>query len=189
MRLSFDSFIRSFLPRALLLWSVNLCWVALGEEAMASNTGWRFSGSAKEADRNAQFHQRCPAAFQDDVTPDQTASTLSLTMEEKHQAAVWDLTEEQEKRYLFLMKNKTGLYYADKKMSPVEILGVNARDDDERAHYAALYASQTLQRNAKELAFYSQSGKAFQELVAFYALPVVHPFNLAPYAPYSSEKP
>jgi integrating conjugative element protein (TIGR03759 family) len=150
-------------------------------------SGWRFLPDPKEQDTNAAFHKRLPGEFKDDITQEQEAIKVTLTAKELHQAGTWGLSIDEEKRYLFLMQNQSGLHYAKKDVSPVEVLGINARDDKERAYYSILYAKQTLQRTAKELAFYSESGLAFNALVQQYALPVVHPFDADSYSPYHYE--
>ncbi|MCE3237396.1 MAG: hypothetical protein K0R24_377 [Gammaproteobacteria bacterium] len=152
-----------------------------------ADSGWRFLPDSKDKDANAEFHQRLPEKFQDDMTEEQEASKVILTAREQHEAKAWGLSLDEEKRYLFLMQNQSGLHYGRKDVSPVEILGINARDDKERDYYAVLYAKQNLQRTAKELAFYSESGVAFNARLQQYSLPRVRPFNVEPYSPYHYE--
>ena len=73
---------------------------------------------------------------QDDITPDQIENPIKLNAQQQHEAIVWGLSEKEELRYVKLMKNKSKVRYAHLHLSPVEVLGINARNDDERAHYA-----------------------------------------------------
>jgi integrating conjugative element protein (TIGR03759 family) len=85
------------------------------------------------------------------------------------------------------MKSQSGFHYAWKDVSPPEVLGINARNDKERNEYAVLYAKQSLQRTAKELAFYGETSLVFDALIQHYALPVVRSFNADNYSPYHYE--
>ncbi|HHV7601446.1 TPA: TIGR03759 family integrating conjugative element protein, partial [Legionella pneumophila] len=48
---------------------------------------------------------------------------------QKQEAKIWGLNEKEEKRYLQLMQSRSGVYYKDLRMTPIDILGLNARDD------------------------------------------------------------
>ena len=76
--------------------------------------GWHFFSSAKQTDPNAEYHKRYPGESQDDITPDQDINKVTLSADEQHEALVWGLSETEEKRYVLLMKNKSGVHYKNK---------------------------------------------------------------------------
>src|SRR3990167_10026718 len=78
----------------------------------ADGLGWLFHPG--KSDPNSEFHKRLPEHFKDDITSDQNAEKLKLTSAEKHQALVWGLSNDEEKRYLFLMQNQSGYFYGVK---------------------------------------------------------------------------
>jgi len=159
--------------------------------AQANPFGWHFFNKAQSAthnsDINAAFHERLPLMFRDDITEDQDIKKLKLTPVQKHQALVWQLTTQQEKRYVLLMRNRSHLYYAKRPLSPVEILGLNARTDQERQYYASLAAEQAFTHTAKLLAFNAAYHQAALALKAQLRLPIIRSFNYAPYSPYHYE--
>lgn len=157
--------------------------LGLAMPSWAVESGWHFS-SENVSDPNAKFHERFPGAFYDDVLSDQVKTAVTLTAAQKHEASVWNLSEDQEKRYLKLMENRSHVYYAHQNVSPIEILGMNARDDQERTYYAKLFATQEAQRLAKELVFISDFNHAYSDLMAQYKLPVLNPFDVSKYSPY-----
>ena len=114
--------------------------------------GWDYSSITK-TNPNSNYYYRLPMPFIDDITSDQDIGKLQLNTEQKHQALVWGLSESQEKRYILLMLNRSGTYFKDTKLSPIEVLGINARDDNERAMYAKVLAQMEFEKNAKILAF------------------------------------
>ncbi len=121
--------------------------------------------------------------FHDDTYPDQDINKTVLTAVQQHQATVWGLTQDDEKRYVELMQNRSGLYWKHSDMSPVEILGIDSRTTDERMHYATIYAKQLQERLAKELAWQAAADQAKKIINA--GLPVVRPFDTKPFSPYS----
>lgn len=146
--------------------------------------GWDYISGSKN-DPNSEYHERFPLQFNDDITSDQELKKIKLTPEQQHEALVWGLSEDQEKRYVFLMQNRTGLYYKNIKLSPVEILGINARDNNERVFYAKLLATQEFEKNAKLLAFDAAYHNAAVELKEELKLPVIRDFDYSKYSPYN----
>ena len=73
---------------------------------------------------------------EDDITSDQDINALKLTPSQLHDARVWGLTEEEEKRYVFLMQNRSAIYYKGLRQTPIDVLGINARNEAERSHFA-----------------------------------------------------
>ncbi|MBD3877987.1 TIGR03759 family integrating conjugative element protein [Pseudomonas kunmingensis] len=74
---------------------------------------------------------------------------LARTAEEK--AAEWGLTAEDWKRYQELMDGPRGIYSPG--LDPVSVLGIEARTDEERMHYARIQAQMETQRMQKELLY------------------------------------
>lgn len=164
------------------LLGIMLC-AALPSMAFSSSAGWHYKPGA--ADPNHQFHRRLPATFEPDITPDQDVAHIKLTKAQRHQALVWGLSEAQEQRYVALMQNKSGHYYDPHSMTPVEVLGANARTDAERVIYATMAAHDEFQHLGKYLAFlaaYHDAAVTYQKQLN---LPVVLPFNVEKYSPYN----
>ena len=133
---------------------------------------WRFLGtqdSSATPAANSGFTYYNTDRFVDDVTAQQKTDTTPLNKAQKHQATVWGLTEAQEKRYTQLMHNRSGFYFTQ--MNPVEVLGINARTNTERQHFAALGAAQFMQRTAKIQAYSKASAVAQAALVKKLKLP------------------
>ncbi|KTC94857.1 TIGR03759 family integrating conjugative element protein [Legionella feeleii] len=118
---------------------------------------------------------------EDELAAAENSRSLALTEAERHEALVWGLGEEEEKRYLALMQSRSGLYYKGLNLSPVDILGINARDEAERAHFADLAARQEAQKVAKNIAWNNAFYKAYNQLFAH--VPVVGDFDPSPYSP------
>lgn len=158
--------------------------VFISNNANASIFGWNLGASNKN-DPNSEYHKRLPLAFKDDVTSDQDSNKIKLTDAQKHQALVWGLSDQQEKRFVFLMQNRSGNYFKNTKLTPVEILGINARTDEERMQYAVIDAKQEFEKNAKILSFNTDYDMAATALKNKLNLPVIRKFNYAKYSPYN----
>lgn len=146
-----------------------------------SNSPLSVSGEKVAPPADEGTYSRGLKVNQNDITPDQDESKIVLTSEQFHQAAVWELKPEEEQRYVLLMQNKSGFFYAGKNLSPVWILGLNARTDSERAHYANLAAEQEEQYIVQNLAWETAFHDAYHNRTA--DLPVVKPFDVSPYSP------
>lgn len=118
---------------------------------------------------------------EDDITAEQDMNTLKLTPLQLHEARVWGLTEEEEKRYVFLMQNRSAVYYKGLRQTPVDVLGINAKSETERAHFAALSARHEAQKVSKNIAWNNAFYKAYNQLFA--NVPVVGEFDASPYSP------
>ena len=123
---------------------------------------------------------------EDDMTAGQDLNTLKLDPLQLHEAKVWGLTEDEEKRYVFLMQNKSAIYYKGLRQTPVDVLGLNARSEEEREHFATLSAAQEAQKVSKNIAWNNAFYKAYNQIFA--GVPVVGDFDASPYAP-SAYKP
>lgn len=121
----------------------------------------------------------------DDITNDQDTNSLALTEAQLHEAKVWNITLEEERRYIFLMQNRSAIYYRGLRQTPLDILGINARDEAERNHFAELAAAQEAQKVAKNIAWNNAFHKAYNELFA--NVPVVSDFDPSPYSPYAHQ--
>ncbi len=161
--------------------------VGLAEEIDFSELGLKDSGistvSIPVDSTDADTYQRGLLTFHDDTDDDHYFEELQLTDAQKHQAKVWGLTEDQEKRYVELMQNRSGVYWQSAHLSPVEILGINARNPQERKEYATLYAKQLQEKLAKELAWQFAANEAKDEINK--GLPLIKPFDTRPFSPYS----
>ncbi len=159
----------------------------------ADQAGWKYqpgtedSAQATAMNNNADYAFRFPI-FEDDITPDQDASKAQLTPAEVHQALVWGLSQDEETRYVFLMQNRSGVYYGkdDVLVTPVDVLGLNARTDAERAHFAQLSAFQDAVKYAKELSYQKSYDDAMKQMAAQYSLQAVRPFDVSQFSPYKN---
>ena len=120
--------------------------------------------------------------FQDDITLYQDIDKVQLNADQLHQAKVWNLSENEEKRFVLLMQNRSAVYYKETKLSPTEILGLNARTSEEREHYANLSAEQNEQQIAEVLAWRTAYQTAYKDRIK--NLPVIKPFDTSPFSPY-----
>ena len=120
---------------------------------------------------------------EDDVTSDQDINHLKLTEQQNHEASVWNITPEEEKRYVLLMQNRSEVYYRGLRQTPIDILGINARNETERNHFAELAAKQEAQKVSKNIAWNNAFYKAYNKL--FENIPVVGDFDPKPYSPYA----
>ncbi|HAT1770912.1 TPA: TIGR03759 family integrating conjugative element protein [Legionella pneumophila] len=122
------------------------------------------------------------AEFHDEVIE---AKDFQLNDTQRQEAKVWGLSEQEEKRYLQLMQSRSGVYYKNLRVTPIDILGLNARDDAEREHFANLAARQEAQKVAQNIAWNNAFYKAYNEL--FKDVPVVGDFDPSPYSPYAHQ--
>ncbi|TIE20334.1 TIGR03759 family integrating conjugative element protein, partial [Legionella pneumophila] len=122
-------------------------------------------------------------ANEDDLTPEQDIKKITLTEAQLHEAKVWGLTPDEEKRYVLLMQNKSKFYYEGLRQTPIDILGLNARNETERNHFAELSARQEAQKVSKNIAWNNAFHKAYNKLFA--NVPVIGDFDPSPYSPYA----
>ncbi len=120
---------------------------------------------------------------EDDVTSDQDIKNVKLSEQQTHEASVWGLTEDEEKRYALLMQNRSGIYYRGLRQTPIDILGIHARNETERNHFAELAAKQEAQKVSKNIAWNNAFYKAYNKL--YENIPVVGDFDPTPYSPYA----
>lgn len=122
------------------------------------------------------------AGNEDDMLASQDSHLLKLSETQMHEAQVWGLTEDEEKRYVHLMQNRSGIYYEGLHQTPIDILGINAQSDAERTHFAELAARQEAQKISKNIAWNNAFYKAYNAL--YQDVPVVgHEFDPTPYSP------
>ena len=118
-----------------------------------------------------------------ELTSEQDINKVTLTDTQLHEAKVWGLTPDEEKRYVLLMHNKSKFYYEGLRQTPIDILGLNARNETERNHFAELAARQEAQKVAKNIAWNNAFYKAYNSLFA--NIPVVGDFDPSPYSPHA----
>lgn len=119
----------------------------------------------------------------DDIIASQDINHMKLTEQQAHEADVWGLTDDEEKRYVLLMQNRSGLYYRGLRQTPLDILGLNARNETERNHFAEIAAMQEAQKVSKNIAWNNAFYKAYNKL--FENVPVVGDFDPKPFSPYA----
>ncbi|HHF0526352.1 TPA: TIGR03759 family integrating conjugative element protein [Legionella anisa] len=120
---------------------------------------------------------------EDELTSEQDINKLTLTKAQLHEAKVWGLTIDEEKRYVLLMQNKSKYYYEGLRQTPIDILGLNARNEVERDHFAELAARQEAQKVSKNIAWNNAFYKTYNRL--FTNVPVIGDFDPSPYSPYA----
>lgn len=92
----------------------------------------------------------------------QTVDTLLQTLEQQQMtrsAQEWGLTTEEWQRYEELKKGRRGVLSPG--LDPLTILGIEARSDEERRHFAELTVKQEFQRVEAELAFQREVNSAW----------------------------
>lgn len=119
----------------------------------------------------------------DDISDDQDIDKVELSLEDKHKALVWELTDADMKRYKLLMDNKSGIYYEGLRLTPLDILGINARNQQERDRFARLSAKFEAQKVAKNLAWNNAHFRAYQKVVE--GIPVIQNFDASKYGPHA----
>jgi len=140
-------------------------------------------GSLNATTQDPDTYVRGLKDFHDDHYSDQNSKNIPLTQTQLHQATVWGLTKKNEKRYVRLMQNRSGLYWKGSQLSPVEVLGINARNPSERKRFAYAYAKQLQEKMAKELAWQFATSQAKAEVNK--GLPLIRPFNVSRFSPYN----
>lgn len=118
---------------------------------------------------------------EDDVLSEQDADSLKLTEVQQHEARVWGLSEDEEKRYVHLMQNRSGVYFKGLHQTPLDILGINARSEAERNQWAVRASLQEAQKVSKVIAWNNAFHVAYNAL--YKDTPVVGKFDATPYAP------
>ncbi|VEA03482.1 putative exported protein [Salmonella enterica subsp. enterica serovar Sanjuan] len=83
-------------------------------------------------------------------------------MQTRKDAQEWGLTTEEWQRYETLKKGRRGVL--SPMLDPLTMLGIEARSDEERRHYAELAVKQEFQRVEAELAFQREVNSAWQRV-------------------------
>ncbi len=127
-----------------------------------------------------------PLFASNDVINTTTANTITHNTNEvtslENPAEAWGLTVTEWKRYNALMQGRNAQDYA--KLTPPEVLGIDATSAEELAHFAALAAKQEHDKIERELRFNAAFYLAAKQLYA--NEPLVRPFDLTPYTPVPS---
>lgn len=153
----------------------------LGQQALAGLYIPGIASTALKAPDNA-LAQTGLQDFHDEVIDNHY---VQLNDTQRLDAKVWGLTEQEESRYLQLMQSRSAIYYKDLRMTPVDVLGLNARTDNERRHFAELAARQEAQKVAQNIAWNNAFYQAYNEL--FKDVPVIGNFDPSPYSPYAHQ--
>ena len=98
--------------------------------------------------------------------------TTPLSLLEKTRAAAWDLSDTEWRRYRRLMEGVRGSI-SPATLSPIEVLGIHARDDGERRRYAERWARMMRDDAERILAFQHAYDQAWRRL--FPAEPLIDP--------------
>ncbi|CAI2038556.1 integrating conjugative element protein, PFL_4693 family [Serratia fonticola] len=112
----------------------------------------------------------CPAtaALQTEQSQQGNTASVSTTLQaleeaqSKKSAQEWGLTTEEWQRYQQLSKGRRGMLSPG--LDPITTLGIEARTEEERRHYADLSVKQDFQRVEAELAFQREVNAAWQRV-------------------------
>lgn len=97
-------------------------------------------------------------------TPIEASTVMRWVEEAPEQAAArWDLSVTEWNRYLALMRGIRGAV-SHPRISPVEVLGIHAREAAERRHYAERWARMMFEDTDRVLAFNRAYSEAFRRL-------------------------
>lgn len=108
------------------------------------------------------------AAMQTDQSQQGNTASVSTTLQaleeaqSKKSAQEWGLTTEEWQRYQQVSKGRRGILSPG--LDPITTLGIEARSEDERRHYAELSVKQDFQRVEAELAFQREVNAAWQRV-------------------------
>lgn len=144
-----------------------------------ANTGWQLT--AQTQDKNSHFTQRTALPMSNGLTADQDVDAVKLTPGEKHEALVWGMSDKEEKTYVLLMKNQAGVYYKDRHLTPLAILGINSTNNNDRLKWAQREARYESINNAKLLAWVATESRAIKAVNS--GVPMILPFNTSQYDP------
>lgn len=126
-------------------------------------------------------------ATNNDVINTQTQNTVSrnsiVSTSQIGTAKEWQLTDEEWFHYLSLMNGFNGHYY--KNLSPPEVLGINANDQEELNHFAEISAKLQHDKLERELRFDAAFHDAAKRIYA--TEPLIKPFDFAPFTPMTKD--
>lgn len=89
----------------------------------------------------------------------------------------WGLNAKEWKRYLSLMQGVNGYYYSH--LTPPEILGINADNDEDLRYFAEIHAKNEHEKIERELRFNAAFQSAASRL--FSNEPIIRQFDFSPY--------
>ena len=95
------------------------------------------------------------------IISSQESSTSDTTLDEQR-AKEWGLQPDEWKRYRQLMQGPLGIYSPN--LDPLTALGIEARTEEERDHYAELQVQAEARRTEKTLAYQRAYDSAWQRL-------------------------
>lgn len=91
------------------------------------------------------------------------AAQTQVESADRTTARYWGLTLDDYRRYQALMKGVRGAI-SDPRISPIEVLGIHARDDAERRKYAEMFARMMADDTQRVLQFQLEYDRAFRRL-------------------------
>lgn len=94
-------------------------------------------------------------------TNNSASNENTLTSSDRARSRLWELSETEWRRYKLLMQGIRGSI-SPSTISPIEVLGIHARDQDERRRYAEMWARAMREDVSRILAFqyaYDEAGK------------------------------
>lgn len=110
------------------------------------------------------------------------SSTVQTTLSQNTvsgSARDWSLSAVEWTRYQQLMQGPNGDWY--QRLSPAAVLGLNAETDNERQHYAELFAQEQHDKIAREIRFNHEVYLAMHRL--YPVEPLIQPFDKTPFNP------
>ena len=110
----------------------------------------------------AVVHAQTATVDTEHVHSDQHVTALSETDHARSDA--WNLTDVEWKRYLLLMDG-IRRHVSDRGITPIEVLGIHARDSEERRKYARIWARIMVEDAVRILAFQREYDKAIAQLL------------------------
>lgn len=114
------------------------------------------------------------------TTPQNSVSrNSSILTSEIGSAKSWHLSESEWSTYQTLKQGQAGYYYPN--AEPPALLGLYANNENERRHYAEIYAKLEYEKVERELRFNVAFNEAANRLYGH--VPVIKPFNMFPYTP------
>lgn len=141
-----------------------------------TSVGWAEPSSVMQStviqSETRQAQQQRGQVFDSAVLPTQT-STAGSTKSRLDKAKEWGLTETEWSRYEEVMAGPRG--YWSPHLDPLTALGVEARNDTERRHFAELWVRMETARTTRELAFELEHINAQQRI-----FPDVKPVQYSP---------
>jgi integrating conjugative element protein (TIGR03759 family) len=112
------------------------------------------------------------------VTENSISQNTVIQSSDINKASVWGLNESEWKQYIMLMQGPSGRYYPN--LTPLEVLGINADNEEDLKHFSELAVTHEHEKVEKELRFNAAFLKAAERMYG--NEPVVRPFDYSRYS-------